>query len=161
MIRAIAAWSLILAWGVLASAAAHAAAGLVRAQDFRADARLAAQRQVPIMVLFTSPGCPYCDVVKRDYLVPMHRERANRSRVIIRELSIGSSAMLTGFDGKPISPSAFAASHKVFVVPTVMVFDPRGEPVGEPIVGVLIPDFYYGYLEAAIEAGLTRARPAR
>lgn len=142
----------------MASAATHAASGLVHAKNFRTDARLAAQRQVPIMVLFTTPSCPYCDIVKRDYLVPMHRDRANRSRVIIRELTVNSNAPLTGFDGKPTTEAAFAAAHKIFVVPTVMVFDPRGEPVGEPIVGLLIPDFYFGYLEAAIEEGLTRTR---
>lgn len=159
--RAFAAWWLILACSLFGPAAAQAASGLVRAKDFQADARLAAQRQVPILVLFTSPTCPYCEVVKRDYLVPMHRDRANRNRVIIRELSVGSNAPITGFDGKPLTEAAFAAAHRVFVVPTVMVFDPRGEPVGEPIIGVLIPDFYYGYLEAAIEAGLARARRAR
>lgn len=158
MIRKIAACGLILAWGLALAVPAHAAAGLVHAKNFRADAQATAKRQVPILVLFTSPSCPYCDVAKRDYLVPMHRDRANRSRVIIRELTVNSNAPLTGFDGKPTTEAAFAAAHKVFVVPTVMVFTPRGEPVGEPIVGLLIPDYYYGHLEAAIDEALARTR---
>lgn len=160
-IHAIASWCLILACGLIAPAPAHAAGALVHARDFSADARTAAQRRVPILVVFTSPTCPYCEVVKRDYLVPMHRDRAQRARVIIRELTVGSDAALTGFDGKPTSEAAFAAAQKVFMVPTVMVFDARGEPVADPIVGLLIPDFYYGYLESAIEAGLARARPPK
>lgn len=158
MIRSIAVWGLILAWGLGAPAASFAAGGLVHAKNFRTDAALSAKRQVPIMVVFTTPTCPYCDIVKRDYLVPMHKDRAYRSRVIIRELAVNSDAALTGFDGKTTTEAAFAAAAKVFVVPTVMVFDSRGEPVGEPIVGLLIPDFYFGYLEAAIEDGLARTR---
>ncbi|MEW5965479.1 MAG: thioredoxin fold domain-containing protein [Pseudomonadota bacterium] len=158
MIRMIAAWGLILAWGLSAPAASFAAGGLAHVKNFRTDGALAAKRRVPIMVLFTTPTCPYCDIVKRDYLVPMHKDRAYRPRVLIRELTVNSDAALTGFDGKPTTEAAFAAAAKVFVVPTVMVFDPRGEPVGEPIVGLLIPDFYFGYLEAAIEDGLARTR---
>lgn len=158
MIRMIAAWGLILAWGLITPAASFAANGLVHAKNFRADSLLAAKRRVPILVLFSTPTCPYCAVVKRDYLVPMQKDPAYRDRVLIRELTVNSNAVLTGFDGKPTTEAAFAAAAKVFVVPTVMVFDPRGEPVGEPIVGLLIPDFYFGYLEAAIEAGLARIR---
>lgn len=158
MIRKIAACGLILAWGLALAVPAHAAAGLVHVKNFRTDGALAAKRRVPIMVLFTTPTCPYCEIVKRDYLVPMHRDRAYRTRVIIRELTVNSNAALTGFDGKSTIEAAFAAAAKVFVVPTVMVFDPRGEPVGEPIVGLLIPDYYFGYLEAAIEDGLAKTR---
>lgn len=158
MIRLIAVWAFILAWGLGAPAASLAAGGLVHAKNFRTDGALAAKRQVPILVVFTTPTCPYCDTVKHDYLVPMHKDRANRSRVIIRELTVNSDGALIGFDGKPTTEAAFAAAAKVFVVPTVMVFDPRGEPVGDPIVGLLIPDFYFGYLTAAIEEGLARTR---
>lgn len=119
---------------------------------------MAASRHVPILVLFSTTTCPYCEVAKRDYLIPMDRDRANRKRVLMRELHIDSSAPLTGFDGKPTTAAAFAAAHKVSVVPTVMVFTPHGEPVGEPIVGLLIPDYYYGFLETAIEAGLAKVR---
>ena len=158
MIRWIAVWGLILAWGLSAPAASFAAGGLAHVKNFRADGELAAKRRVPIMVLFTTPNCPYCDIVKRDYLVPMHKDRAYRNRVIIRELTVNADAALVGFDGKATTEAAFAAATRVFVVPTVMVFDPRGKPVGEPIVGLLIPDFYFGYLTAAIEDGLARTR---
>lgn len=158
MMRLIAAWGLILAWGLTLPGAAHAADGLVHAKNFQADGRTAAKRRVPIMVLFTTPSCPYCEQVKREYLVPMHKDRAYRNRVIIRELTVNATTPLTGFDGTPTTESAFAAAHKVFMVPTVMVFDTQGAATGEAIVGLLIPDFYFGYLEAAIDEGLGKVR---
>jgi thioredoxin-related protein len=156
--RLIAVWSLILAWGLGLPGAAGAADGLVHAQSFQADSQLAAQRRVPILVVFTSPGCPYCDRVKGEYLVPMHKDPAYRKRVIIREVTIGAGTALTGFDGSPTTEGAFSAAYKVFMVPTVMVFDTRGTPASEAIVGMLTPDYYFGYLEAAIDDGVRKVR---
>lgn len=158
MMRRIAAWGLILAWGVALPAATSAATGLVEAKNFRADARTAGARRVPIMVLFSSPSCPYCERVKREYLVPMHQDPAYRNRAIFREVDITSTAPLTGFDGRATTGGAFAAAHKVFMVPTVMVFDLDGQPTGDAIVGLLIPDYYFGYLESAIDNGMKKVR---
>ena len=157
-LRVIATWALILAWGLALAGTASAADGLVHAKNFQADARTAVQRQVPILVVFTSPTCPYCERVKREYLVPMHKDPAYRSRVVIREVTIGATTPLTGFDGTPTTEGAFAAAHQVFMVPTVMVFDTHGAAASEPIVGLLLADYYFGYLEAAIGAGLSKVR---
>jgi len=158
MMRLIAAWALILAWGLTLSGAARAADSLVHARDFQADARTAAKRQVPILVVFTSPTCPYCERVKHDYLIPMHKDPAYRNRVIIREVTIGAATPLTGFDGSTTTEGAFAAAHKVFLVPTVMVLDTRGNDASEAIVGMLTPDYYFGYLENAIDEGGRKVR---
>ena len=158
MMRQIAAWAWILAWGLMLPGAAGAANSLIHAKNFQADALAAAKRQVPIMVLFTTPNCSYCERVKREYLVPMHKDPAYRSRVMFREVTMGATMPLTGFDGTPTTEGAFAAGHKVFMVPTVMVFDTHGAVASEPIVGLLIPDFYYGYLEAAIDEGVRKVR---
>lgn len=156
--RQIAAWALILAWGLTLSGAARAADSLVHAKDFQADARTAAKRQVPVLVVFTTPHCPYCERVKHDYLIPMHKDPAYRKRVIIREVTIGTTDPMTDFDGTPTTEGAFAAAHKIFMVPTVQVFDTQGNGVGDPIVGLLIPDYYFGYLENAIDAGVSKVR---
>jgi len=138
--------------------AAGAASGLVHASNFNADAKLATQRQVPILIVFTSPGCHYCDRVKQEYLVPMHKDPAYRKRAIIREVTVGATTPLTGFDGAATTEGAFAAAHKVFMVPTIKVLTPQGGDTGEAIVGMLTPDYYFGYLEAAIEEGLRTVR---
>lgn len=158
MTRLIAVWALILAWGLALAGTAHAADKLVHASSFKADARVATQRRVPILVLFSSPDCHYCATVKRDYLIPMHKDPAYRKRVLIREVTVGSISPLTEFDGTITTEGAFAAAHKVHVVPTIMVFDTQGNPASEAIVGLLIPDFYFGYLESAIDEGLRKVR---
>ncbi len=156
--RLIAVWALILAWGLALPGAARAVDSLVHATNLQADARTAAKRRAPLLVVFTSPHCPYCERVKREYLIPMHKDPAYRSRVVIREVTIGATDPLTGFDGTSTTEGAFAAAHKVFMVPTVQVFDTQGNTVGDAIVGLLIPDYYFGYLESAIDAGVNKVR---
>ena len=158
IVRRVAVWVLILAWGLVLPGAASAAAELVHATYLKADARVAAQRQVPILLLFTSPGCQYCERVKREYLGPMHKDPAYRKRAIIREVTVGATTPLIGFDGVPTTEGAFAAAHKVFMVPTVIVLDTTGNETGEAIVGLLTPDYYFGYLEAAIDEGGRKVR---
>ena len=158
MTRLIAACALILAWGMTLSGTASAGNSLVHATSFKADARAAAQKKIPILVLFSSPGCPYCERVKREYLVPMQQDPAYRNKVIIREVTVGANAPLTDFDGTVITEGAFAAFNNVFMVPTVKVLDTHGNEASEAIVGLLIADFYFGYLEAAIEEGTRKVR---
>jgi thioredoxin-related protein len=158
MTRMIAAKALILAWSMMLPGAASAANGLVHAKDFQADARDASRRQVPILVLFTSPGCHYCERVKREFLVPMVKDAAYRKKAIIREVTVGATTPLTGFDGTPTTEGEFAVSNKVFMVPTIKVMDTHGDDASEAIVGLLTPDYYFGYLEAAIDEGLRKVR---
>lgn len=158
MMRLIAACALILAWGTTLSGTASAESGLVQASNFKADARIAVQRKIPIMVLFTSPACHYCERIKKEYLVPMHKDPAYRNRVIFREVSVGADTPLVDFDGSLTTSGEFASFSKVYMVPTVKVFDTRGKEASEPIVGLLIADFYFGYLEAAIEEGTRKVR---
>ena len=158
MTRRDAARALILACGLALAGLAGAADGLVQAKDFKADARTATQRKVPVLVIFTSPGCHYCERVKNEYLIPMQKDPAYRKRAIIREVTVGATTPLTDFDGAATTEGAFAAGHNVYMVPTVKVLDTRGSDTGEAIVGLLTPDYYFGYLEAAIDEGGRKVR---
>ena len=163
MRRLIATWMVmfqatILAWGLALPGTAGAADGVVHASNLKADGDLAAQRRVPILLVFTSPGCHYCERVKQEYLLPMHKDPAYRKRVIIREVTVGATTPLTDFDGTVTTEGAFAAAHKIVITPTVQVFTPKGADTGEAIVGLLTPDYYFGYLESAIEAGMSKVR---
>ncbi|WP_229505745.1 hypothetical protein [Massilia genomosp. 1] len=59
---------------------AAGAPALAAPRDLAADAALAAQRGQPLLLLFSLPGCAYCDVVRRNYLLPLTREGAARGR---------------------------------------------------------------------------------
>ena len=122
--------------------------------NLRVEAKLAGERKVPILLVFTSPHCPYCERFRNEYLLPMATDPVWKDRVVIRQIEAGSDWTLVGFDGKKTTHGAFAAGQRIKMVPTVIVVGGDGKPLAEPIVGLLTPDFYYGYLQNAIEEGL-------
>jgi len=76
-------------------------------------------------------------------------------------VDVSTDRRLRGFGGEKTTHREFGRLHQVSRVPTVMVMDPRGEPLAQPIVGLLSEDFYRLYLEQAIEEGLYKLRAAR
>lgn len=134
------------------------AEGLPYVQDFTIEAKAAQAKRVPILVLFMSPHCGYCERVLQEFLLPMGRNADYDTKVMMRQIDIGNDAKLLDFKGKLTTQSKFANLHKVRMVPTVKFFDAEGNEMADPIVGLLTPDFYGGYLDSAIEQALAKIR---
>ena len=109
------------------------------------------------VVLFSLPGCHYCEEVRSHYLAPLARDAAQRGRLVIREVDLDSARKLTDFDGSPTTQAAFAKRMKVQFAPTVLFLDAHGRQVASPLVGAGKADFYGGYLDDAIAAGVKAA----
>lgn len=150
---------IILAWMAAGWMQGAAADQLPYARDFSAEGKLAQAKQVPILVLFMAPDCSYCERVLREFLVPMRRNSAEYGgKVVMRQIDIGSHAKLTDFSGRETTQEAFALANKIRLTPTIRLFSPRGEPLGDPIVGLLTPDYYGGMLDGAIDTALAHIR---
>jgi thioredoxin-related protein len=158
MTRLIIVVAAILAWGAPPFAMAQPTENLPAAKSFEADSKLAAAKKIPILVLYTSPGCPFCQRAKSEYLVPMLKDPAYKNKVIMREVDITSQSPLTLYNGNTSTGAAFAAQHKVAIVPTIKVINAQDAEVAEPIVGLLIPDYYFGYIDSAITGGIQKMR---
>jgi thioredoxin-related protein len=155
---------LILALAALAAAPAlraEDAPDLPLVRDLAADARLVRERRVPFLILFSLPRCPYCSEVRRSHLLPMLRDPAQARRAVIRQVNVGSDDRVAGFDGKPTTHDAIALSHGVRAAPVVAFWDGLGRPVADPLVGMLLPDFYGAYLDAALETATRRLAASR
>jgi thioredoxin-related protein len=128
-------------------------------KDFTVEAKEAKKKQVPILVLFMSDTCPYCETVLQDFLLPMQRDPEFKNKVILRQIENSSGGKLIDFDGTSTTYSEFARKHKVWGVPNVMLFDSNGR-VLTSIVGLLTVDFYYAYLVNAIDDSLEKIKNA-
>ena len=53
--------------------AAPVGAQMTQARDLAADARLAAARKIPLLLLFSEAGCPWCERARQEFLLPMQR----------------------------------------------------------------------------------------
>ncbi len=145
--RALLVAGLLLPW---ASAQATGDESLPPATDLRELAAQSGRLKAPIIVLFSTPGCPYCREVRRNYLAPRLAAQAGGAVVLIREIDITSRDPLTAFDGRVTIHAEFATRLGVRMVPVVMAFDVYGQPIGDPLVGLDRSGFYDGYLQSLV-----------
>ena len=151
----------VAALAVAPAARAEEAPDLPLARDLRADARLVRERRIPFVILFSLPRCPYCSEVRRSHLLPMLRDPAQARRAVIRQVNLGSDERLIGFDGASLTHDAVARAHGVRAAPVVAFWNDKGQPIADPLSGMLLPDFYSAYLESALQAATARvAAPA-
>jgi thioredoxin-related protein len=145
--------------------AALALPALVRAQeapnlpfaiDLRSDAIEAAQAGVPVVLLVSLPGCPYCNLVRQSYLLPMQRETARRA--ILRQIDLNDTRKVRDFDGTLRSQDAIARARGVRAAPVVFILGPGGISLAGPLEGMLLPDFYGAYLDDAVAKGAEALR---
>ena len=76
--------------------------------------------------------------------------------MIIRQVDIDGDQPITGFTGERVTPAQIARAHGVRAAPVVAFWDGDGKPIAEPLSGMLLPDFYSAYLDAALEAARAR-----
>lgn len=111
-------------------------------------AHAAAQRGQPLVVMTTLKGCPFCDVVRTNYLGPMLRK--GQVHAIQIDMTDRKST-LTGFDGQPTTPAAQVTAWKARLAPTVMFFGPDGRELAERLRGVAVQELFGAYLDMRLD----------
>ncbi len=123
--------------------------------NLQADAALAQARGVPLLIMFSLDNCPYCMVVRDEFLDPMQRNSDYRSKVLMRVLKMDGD-FVTDFDGHRVPVDDLAVRYGASVAPTVVLLDYHGQMLAKRLLGITTPDFYGGYLDAAIDESLQR-----
>lgn len=117
--------------------------------DLALEGMQAATQGKPLVILFSLPGCHFCDVVRQNYLLPLVRDLPAGQRPVIREVQISGSATFAGFNGERTSHHAFAMRYKVRFAPTVVFLDSAGNQLTHPIIGGDTSGLYGGTLDNA------------
>ena len=152
-------WILACLAALLASAPAYAQ--MTEARDLGADARQAAERGVPLLLLFSEAGCRWCARARQEFLLPMQRNPEYQGKVMMREVGTDNSAALVDFAGKTTTQAEFARRYRVLMVPTVMLFGAAGVSLAEPLVGFRTADYYGYFLDQRIDSALAQLRGSR
>ena len=119
-------------------------AALPTTDSLPAAARAAAAQGQPLVVMTTLKGCPFCDVVRNNYLGPMLRQ----GQVVAIQLDMTDrTSALTGFDGKPTTPAAQVTAWKARLAPTVLFLGTDGRELAERLRGVAVQDMFGAYLD--------------
>jgi len=143
----------ILGWWVTLSKAE----GLPVIRDLTIEAKASQKLQAPILILFMSKYCSYCEQALQDYLLPMHHDTAYKGKVILRQVETGSSERIIDFKGKVTTQRDLAGRYRALTVPTIILFDSKGEELNR-IVGLLTADYYLAHLDGAIDEAQARIK---
>jgi hypothetical protein len=109
-----------------------------------AAAQIAFAKKEPMVLLVSLPGCPFCELVRRNYLLPAQRDGSMHAW----QINISDRATpLTGFDGMATTAAAQVAAWKAGFTPTVLFLGPAGQVLAERLVGLASVDFYGAYLD--------------
>lgn len=131
--------------------AADATNGLEPAVNLQADAQLSVRLNRPVIILFSLPGCHFCDEVRQNYLAPLTREVSAEKRPIVREIVVTSTREMTGFAGERTNEKAVAKSYAIRVTPTVLMLDSSGKLLTPAVVGGDTSGLYGGILDNALQ----------
>lgn len=121
---------------------------LPRPRSLAESAQQAQSRGEPLVLLVSLPGCPYCELVRRNYLKPMREQ----DKLPALQIDINDrKSPLTGFNGQATTAHALSRQWNVKVTPTVLFLDANGREVAERIEGVAVVDFFGSYLEERLK----------
>ena len=133
---------------------------VIEVQDLYQEGRTAAEKRLPILIMFSMQHCPYCELIREDFLKPMLRSGDYENKVIIREIHSDSYASMRDFDGKDISVDALAHRYRASLSPTVVFLDHKGKELSKRMIGVTTVHYYGGYLDDAIDQSYKRMQSA-
>ncbi|WP_158610263.1 thioredoxin fold domain-containing protein [Herminiimonas sp. KBW02] len=137
------------------------AAAIPMVSDLARDGAQAEREAKPVILFFSLPGCPFCHVVRNNYLYPLLRDSKPKERPVIREVDMASAQSVQSFDRSSTSPRGIAQKYKVIAAPTVIFVDASGCMLAPPIIGGDIAGVYGGYLDNAFDASAKKIAAAK
>ena len=124
---------------------------LAPARDLQASvARTAAQHR-PLVVMFSLPGCTYCERLRKSTYQWLAKDG-----YVVLQVEMEPDYRLLDFRGKATTGKALAQHYKVSLAPTVLFFGPEGQEVADRLVGAGEPDFYQAFVDRALKQGAQR-----
>lgn len=131
---------------------------LTTPENLQDIARAAAAEGRALLVLFSEPGCPWCERVRREFLLPMQRNAGYRAKLVFLQLDSGVNTRLRDFAGREVTHADVFKRYGVRLTPTVMLLGPGGETLAEPLAGFTGSDFYGAYLDERIDTAVAKIK---
>lgn len=126
--------------------------------DFHMTGRNALRGKLPVLVLFSSTDCGYCEFVKENILTPMLNSGDYNDKALIRVVDIDSGDDVRDFNGRLIDSEELADRYDVQLTPTVTFLDAKGKQLVEPVIGLGTVEYYGSFLDEAIAQSLKKLR---
>lgn len=140
---------LLLAGAALCAAGAAwgAPAVLPPAESLQDELALALKKGQPLVVMVSLEGCPFCKVVRENYLGPLRRQQG----LPVVQVDMRSKRALKNLRGDSTTHDDMIRQWRIRIAPTVLFLGRDGVEVAERLVGGYIPDFYGAYLDDRLQ----------
>jgi thioredoxin-related protein len=106
-------------------------------------AALAQRQGQPMLLMVSLPGCPWCELLRRNYLGPMRQEGVHAYEFMIND----SKQQLVDFSSQTTTPAQWSERHKISISPTLLFFNAQGQEIAARLEGVASADLIGTMLE--------------
>ncbi|MFM6992023.1 MAG: hypothetical protein ACKOWD_12205 [Rhodoferax sp.] len=149
--------AILLAGIATALAAGHARAALASfpvPASLQDELAAALQAREPLVLMVSLDGCPFCKIVRENYLAPMVAEQGLR----VVQINMLHKELMKDLLGASKTHEQLIADLKVYIAPTLLFLGRNGAEVAERLVGIGSNDFYGAYLDRRVEAARRAVR---
>ena len=123
------------------------------AKNFLLDAQQVVKNKTPILVLFSEHGCPYCEVVKEEVLIPISQLPEYQQKIIVREVS-DENDMFYDFHHQLTTVSEFNRQYDINFFPTVAILGQNGQLLSPKLIGIVDKEFYWQKVDKIINIAI-------
>lgn len=123
--------------------------------SLQAAALLAQSKGEPLVLLVSVAGCPWCELLRRNYLAPMRAEGLQAFQITVNDRKV----LVANFQSTPSNGAEIADVYQAKLTPTVMFFNAQGVEIAPRIAGVASADLLGIQLDSALR--LARERLAK
>lgn len=149
---------IILSTLIIAGPVAGDFADMIQVSDLRYEARIAREKNLILVLEFSSDDCTFCRKLEDLFLVPMQRSAEYEDKILIRSVSLDSFETLVDFKGQSLSTAEFAARYDVSLTPTLVFLNADGLEMSDKLVGIWSEDYYGGFIDNRIDAARDKLR---
>lgn len=100
-----------------------------------------------MLVLVSLDDCPYCKLVRKNYLSPLREQQG----LPVVQVDMRSSTAILDFKGQTITHDALVRRWNIRSAPVVLFFGRGGAEVAPRLEGVSSPDYYGAFLDQRLE----------
>lgn len=130
-----------------APARATGTSSLPRPRSLPTELERALDARKALVLLVSLDGCPYCELVRESYLVPL---RGSGQPVI--QIELARSIALVDLRGRASTHAEVVRELGIRLAPTVLFLGRAGAEAAPRLSGIASPDFYGAYLRERVES---------
>mgnify|MGYP000057387593 CR=1 FL=1 len=145
--------SALSAVAVQAAEEQHTSKNISLAKDLQASAAQLLDKKV-LLLYVSAPSCSYCERLEQQILDPLLVSGHYTDKLLLRKINWESDIEVINFAGVGQLPVDLLLDYEIIATPTLLLLDKNGRQLAQPIVGYNGSDYYWHYLDLAIDESI-------